>query len=551
MSFERPFFLFLFVLILPLVLDLIVRRKKRVKGISFLTASIPKEQRNDIKRFYFIRIILSDLFFILFTLCTVLSLSGPSWGFQLRPDMRRGLDLVLAFDISRSMNAPDSLSSSGVNNIITRLERAKELAYELCANLDNIRYAIAAGKGQGVLLIPLTYDTEAVFALLSGMDDSILTGGGTNLESLLDSASSAFRDNMNRRRGIILLTDGEVHQGALDSALNRANEAGIIVSTAGLGSNNGSPVPVEAGAAQEAYLLDPGGMQVISYRQEEVLINAAIRAGGIYIDANRNDAAATLADFYRTFASELPGEQRREPIERWQFFLFLAFICLCFSRFLVFKRKNSKSSAALIFCVFPLFFLSCSPLQGKLFIMEGNYHSSSHNYNDAISSYFKAMDYEDAFAYAEYGLGLSYSSLDENDAALERFFAVENYLEANNQAENHSELLYRVRFNTGIIHFEHGDFKNAADSFKAALEIDPGRIDAKRNLELSLLEVSRQNQNETSGQDSGSQGLSSGTAYGALMQQETQTLFDYIREKSQEQWRNEWQGETDPIWPDY
>ena len=556
MSFDRPLLLFLALLIFPLLLDIFLRRKKRFNGIEVLSAALPEDERETSKRMFLIRIILSDLFFILFTVFTVLSLSGPRWGTELRADMRRGLDLVLAFDISRSMNARDCPPAGRMPEtgaVSTRLERALALARELCLRLDNIRYATAAGKGQGVLMIPVTYDTEAVFVFLDSLDDSMLTGGGTNLESLLDSAALAFRDNMNRRKGIILFTDGEIHQGSLDAALNRANAAGIIVSTAGFGSNNGSPVPVEtSSAAPDGFLLDPGGMPVISFRQEDALINAAVKSGGIYVDGNRNDAALALADFYSSFAPEMPGGFRRESIERWQLVLFLGLISLCLSRLLVFKRRNIKRGAAALACLFLLILSSCGPLQGKLLVMEGNYHSSNHNYNEAISSYFMALEYEDVTPYAEYGLGLSYSRLDENEAALERYAAAEKNLESLVRAEGeHQELRYRISFNTGVIHFEQGNFQNAAESFRRSLEIDGSRIDAKRNLELSLLETARQNQSEAAArQDSGSVETSSLAAQHTA-QEGAEALLDYLREKSAEQWSNQWQEETDPIWPDY
>jgi Ca-activated chloride channel family protein len=172
--------------------------------------------------------------------------------------------------------------------------------------------------------------------------------------------------------------------------------------------------------------------------------------------------------------------------------------------------------------------------------MEGNLHNSQHRYAEAIASFLKALEFDDAAPYAEYGLGLSYSSLEEKDAALERYSAAEEYL---GQAKGeHRELRYRIKLNTGIIHFEQGDYSGAAESFRRALEIDGGRVEAKRNLELSLLAQSSPSQNEpasaSANTGSGGQGIPA--------------LFDYLRSMEQEQWKSrEWIIESDALGPDY
>ena len=175
-----------------------------------------------------------------------------------------------------------------------------------------------------------------------------------------------------------------------------------------------------------------------------------------------------------------------------------------------------------------------------MLIMEGNYYHSRHRYAEAITSFLRALDFADVIPYAEYGLGLSYSALDEKDAALERYFAAEESLD--HTRREHQELSYRLSFNTGIIHFEQENYTGAAESFRKALEIDNSRLEAKQNLELSLLAQSKSKQSEPA---SSSAGASAG-GHGS------QALFDYLSLKEQEQWKSrEWSMESGPLGPDY
>jgi Ca-activated chloride channel family protein len=173
--------------------------------------------------------------------------------------------------------------------------------------------------------------------------------------------------------------------------------------------------------------------------------------------------------------------------------------------------------------LFIIIFASCSP--GKLLIMEANYFYSRSRYNDAIAVYLKALEYEDAAPYAEYGLGSVFYSLDEGKAALERFDNSKELLQASTPAE-HRELRFRNNYNSGIVYFSEGDFSAAAGAFKNALREEPGRIDAKRNLELSQLALSRhrasENRQETPGEENEARSI----------------LFEYLRQKEQEQWKS-------------
>ena len=193
-----------------------------------------------------------------------------------------------------------------------------------------------------------------------------------------------------------------------------------------------------------------------------------------------------------------------------------------------------------------IFFLSvlfsqtgCSKYLPKLRVMEANFLYSQGRFAQAITVFMDALNDKDAAPYAEYGLGTVYMGLNENEAALGRFETA-----AGNLAERDydRELMYRIEYNRGIIFFGAGDYSNAALKFRKALELDSGRIEAKRNLELSLLSHIRQ---------------SSGSETSLPMQirqgeEGHKSLFDYMRAKEEDQWRSrEWQDDPESGELDY
>ena len=556
MSFDNAKVLyFLLCPLLSLIVMAIKHRKSRKGVSSFAAAAVSGGDSKNLERELKKRMVFSDIFFLVFACFGIIALAGPRWGIRLVADYRRSVDIILAFDLSQSMNARDSAAISTGENI-SRLERSAGIAGELVNNLGDVRLGAAIGKGRGVLAVPLTYDTGTILSFLYSLDSRSVTGTGTNLESLINAASASFHDNIPHSRAIVLFSDGENLSGSFQSAVEKARRAGISISSAGIGKDSGSPVPVEKGPlAPAGFLLDADGTPVISARESSFLKAAAEKTGGIYVDGSRIDAAAVLAAYINSLTSEsrLSGH-RREVNPRWQVFILLSLACFGCSRIMgVIRRRPHKGTdygivkaakggkiLAALACIFIL--NSCTKAQGKLLIMEGNFFNSRGFYLEAISSYLKALEYEEAVPYAEYGLGAAYFALEEGEAALERYKAAEREI----SGEGHSELKYRIYYNTGIIFFEKGDYEGAASAFRNALKMDNSRIEAKRNLELSLLTLERSSTPQAASSERRAENASEGEGGGSA------ALFEYLREMEQEQWKSrEWLSESDSSGPDY
>jgi Ca-activated chloride channel family protein len=318
-SFDHIQVLFFELLLIPLLLWSFAHYRNKRRGISAFLKALGEDRRAlpaaNARRYR-----RSQFFFLIFAASMIMALAGPRWGIRLVNETRRGVDVILALDVSRSMNAQDTEPS--------RLLRGVEIARELVEASGGLRFGLALGRGRGVLALPLSGDTEAVLNYLAVISSASATGAGTNLEELLDAAAGAFQDSLPSKRRVVLFSDGEAHTGALEGALEKLRARDIAVIAVGLGLEEGAPVPVEQGV-----LSGGDGRPVLSALHAAALRGGAEKSGGIYIDGNRQDAAGILKTHIEGLAAEgLSGGVRRESRPRWQFFMFLGLAALFLSR---------------------------------------------------------------------------------------------------------------------------------------------------------------------------------------------------------------------------
>jgi Ca-activated chloride channel family protein len=242
-------------------------------------------------------------------------------------------------DLSRSMDVRD-----GGERGRSRLEQAAVIAGELPALSRGTRFAVVIGKGTGVLAVPLTDDAEAVSAFLEGLSTSLVTGRGTNLESLVTAAARAFQDSFPTRRHIILFSDGEAHQGSFFQGIENALARNISITAVGLGSEAGGVVPSASGR--------DGGPEadLVSFLRRDALRDAAERTGGIYLDGTNERAAAFLAGHIIAASPESggagdpgPADFRRERVSRSYIFILTALAAFGLSWACGKKRKRRET----------------------------------------------------------------------------------------------------------------------------------------------------------------------------------------------------------------
>jgi tetratricopeptide (TPR) repeat protein len=189
-----------------------------------------------------------------------------------------------------------------------------------------------------------------------------------------------------------------------------------------------------------------------------------------------------------------------------------------------------------------LFCASCTAVSARLELVKGNVYFSRGKYAEAAAAYIGAMKDPGAAPYASYALGNVYFATGQNEAALDRYAEAEK----NAHERENRELVYRSRYNSGIVRFTVGDFGPAADDFRRALEADGSHIDAKVNFELSLLQLMRKKE------DAQVRTTQKGSVSEDERRRKSEILFNFVRPKEADRWKSwDFTVENEDDGPDY
>ncbi len=211
----------------------------------------------------------------------LVSLAQPRYGYTWEQSKRQGRDVLIAIDCSKSMNATD-LSPS-------RLARAKLATQDLIGQLPGDRVGLIAFAGTAFLQAPLTIDYGAVLNSLSEMDTDIIPRGGTNISAAIAEADAAFGKGESENRCLIIFTDGEDLEADAVAAAN-AEKDHMRIFTVGLGSTEGSLIPVPGDNGGTNFVKDENGQIVKSRLDEDRLRKIAETTGGFYVHLQNGPA---------------------------------------------------------------------------------------------------------------------------------------------------------------------------------------------------------------------------------------------------------------------
>jgi Ca-activated chloride channel family protein len=252
-------------------------------------------------------VVVSYLF--LFTML-ILAISGLSWGEESSEISSSGSDLVILLDISWSMLVEDAEGS--------RLDMARRMLSTVVDNLDETRIGFVALKGDGIKMLPLTFDRFSVLRLISEISPQLVTIPGTNIEKGLVTSYESFIRSENKRKHILLLSDGESLTGRpLGLRLPDVQIHTILIGREG-------PIPMADGSV----LLDSSGTEIISRANPRLLAELSERSGGLYIDSNDDAANRKLFGLIQAIGGGERTEFSNRIINRYQLLSFLAFIAL-------------------------------------------------------------------------------------------------------------------------------------------------------------------------------------------------------------------------------
>jgi len=206
----------------------------------------------------------------------IISASGIQIGTKVKPVERKGVDLIFAVDVSISMNAEDVKPS--------RLKKAKFEISQIIRRLQGDRVGIIVFAGASHLYLPLTSDYDAAILFLDEIDTEMIPTQGTAISSALNTGLSAFSDESEKFKVLILITDGEDHEGKAIAIAEKAAQTGIIIHTVGVGSVSGSLIPVlDKKTGDTSYKKDRRGKLITSTLNEGILQDISRAGNGIYV----------------------------------------------------------------------------------------------------------------------------------------------------------------------------------------------------------------------------------------------------------------------------
>ena len=272
----------------------------------------------------------------------LVSLAQPRWGYTFEDVKRKGLDLLIAVDTSRSMLSNDVQPS--------RLDRVKLAVQDLINELQGDRVGLIAFAGRAFLQAPLTIDYDAVVEAINDLDTKTIPEGGTNISSAIALATQSFGKSATGNRALIIFTDGEELSGDAVKTAKEATDAGVRIFTVGVGTPQGSLIPVTGDDGQTAFVKDSAGQVVKSKLDDKRLREIAQATGGFYVHLEsgprtmqqiQNEGLAKMQ------AAEMDVRLSRRPIERYEWPLSAALIALTLS-ILIPERKRARERRAIL-----------------------------------------------------------------------------------------------------------------------------------------------------------------------------------------------------------
>ena len=290
------------------------------------------------------RILRASLLLVSLALAIV-SLAQPRLGFTEKETKQKGRDVIVAIDTSRSMLATDVAP--------TRLARAKLFTQDLVALLQGDRVGLVAFAGSAFLQAPLTLDYNAVTNALEELDTMVIPKGGTNIASAITAAREAFGKAEGQTRALIILTDGEELDADGIAAAKQASQEGIRIFSVGIGSPEGSLISIRTEDGRQDFVRDSSGKTVNSKLDQSRLQEIASATGGFFTLIGPEAAREVFQKGIEPMElSETGVFSARQPIERYQWPLAVAIVCLAVSLLPGDRRRRSSAMVALLlsFC---------------------------------------------------------------------------------------------------------------------------------------------------------------------------------------------------------
>jgi Ca-activated chloride channel homolog len=254
-------------------------------------------------------------------------------GSKLDKTKRKGVDIIIALDVSNSMLAQDIKPS--------RIERAQMAISKLIDKFDEDQIGIVVFAGKAQVLLPITTDYATAKMLTMSANPDIIPTQGTAIGEAINLATVSFDKNSKNKKAIILITDGENHEDEALPAVQNAVKAGLVVHTIGMGSEYGGPIPIGMKGFNIEYKKDREGNTVVTKLDEPQLKQITAAGKGIYVRATSNDAGlnAVFKEINKMEKKEFEAKTFSDYTNTYPYFVALGLLLLILE-FFIFERKT-------------------------------------------------------------------------------------------------------------------------------------------------------------------------------------------------------------------
>jgi Ca-activated chloride channel family protein len=431
-------------------------------------------------------------------LIIVIGAGNPQKPGKMENVKRKGVDVMIVLDVSKSMLARDVKPS--------RLDKAKQLLLLMLDKLDNDRIGLVLFAGRAYLQMPLTSDHGAARMYIQGASPDAVPTQGTVIAEALRMANTAFNSKERKFKSILLISDGEDHDpDALKTAKDLA-KVGVMINTIGIGSPEGSPIVDPATGELKK---DEQGNTVISKLNEAELQQLSDATNGRYVRLdNLDDALITMTQQIDSVEKKsMSDAELVDYISYFQWFLGIAFFFLVFEFFFSERRaavreKRDRTAikafpatpsltrtATLLALAILVSALPASAQNSNTQIRSGNRAYKKGQYDKSVQQYQQAVQQTPNSPTANYNLGNAQFKNNKFDEAAHAYDATVQ----NSRGKAMKEKGY---YNKGVAMVRQKKLPESIDAWKNALKLDANDIEARENLEKALKEQRKQQQQQ-------------------------------------------------------
>ena len=483
--FEDPIYLYLLAVIpLLLLIHFLMMRQQKKRLRKFGDPELVRQLMPDVSR---LRPVVKFWLLLGALALLIVVLARPQMGTKISHEKRTGIETIICLDISNSMLAEDVAPS--------RLDRSKMMVENLVDHFTNDKIGLIVFAGDAFTQLPITSDYVSAKMFLSNIDPSMIATQGTDIATAINMASHSFTQQEGVGKAIIVITDGEDHEGGAIEAVKDAKSKGMNTYVLGVGSPNGAPIPTGNGD----YMKDNTGQTVMTGLNEEMCRQLADAGGGTYIHVeNNSNAQEQLDDALDKLAKkEISSTIYSDYDEQFQavgiivLLLLIIEICIMDVKSPLLKKVSLFSRAPKVVAVFLLLLLagSVSAQDARQLVRQGNKQFRKGNNADAEVSYRKAVEKDARNPQANYNLGNALMMQRKDSLAIVQF-------EKAAKLETNPLRRAQAYHNMGVMCQQHQMFGEAIEAYKEALRNNPSDDETRYNLELCKRQQKQQNQDQ-------------------------------------------------------